>query len=534
MNNKDFLNDFTKRMRSVGRYAVLIRNSVQKTTWKQYKIESFDEQLNMIYTVLLFIMENSLKEEECTIDDISMFISEVDDYYYHRGYSYKEYRQLADFIVNVILGNSGTAMYFKGYNYENKQYEELHISYIANKIIYKENGIRRTSYYLTDEGYNMMLSTMELENNLKLTVHDMLFKLHLEKADYSRAVNDIKNVFDQLRIQNQKIQEAMHRIRQNALAYTVEEYHDMVEENIATIEKTRSQFRLHKEVVEVRVREYEEREINAASFNEKDKEGLNNLRIINMYLNKSLDEHQKILNEHFDLKTLYDMELENYSGMNMVQRYNFRSEIYDNVLKNASLLEHVDTVLRPLLWNSPAKIYNPNKAFEYQSRIKNEEPDDGETVMDFDEEKFREEQKRAVYEKMEKYNKSCAVIMQYLHENQEISLSMLKEQAMDEHKDELFPTVEIFREIMIEMLTEGTIDIELLRKEKRTYMTEVSETFQLNETLLDIVERSGYRDMKKIKVQRSPSQEKVLFDNVVDENGHYRRLKCSDIIIRYE
>ena len=87
----------------------------------------------MIYTVLLFIMENSLKEE-CTIDDIS---------------------------------------------------------YIANKIIYKENGIRRSSYYLTDEGYNMMLSTMELENNLKLTVHDMLFKLHLEKADYSRAVNDI-------------------------------------------------------------------------------------------------------------------------------------------------------------------------------------------------------------------------------------------------------------------------------------------------------------------------------------------------------
>ena len=78
--------------------------------------------------------------------------------------------------------------------------------------------MRRTSYYLTEEGYNMVLSTMELENNLKLTVHEMLFKLHLEKADYGRAVNDIKNVFDQLRIQTQKIQEAMQRIRQNALS----------------------------------------------------------------------------------------------------------------------------------------------------------------------------------------------------------------------------------------------------------------------------------------------------------------------------
>ena len=31
---------------------------------------------------------------------------------------------------------------------------------------------------------------------------------------------------------------------------------------------------------------------------------------------------------------IYDMELENYSGMNMVQRYNFRSVIYDKILTN--------------------------------------------------------------------------------------------------------------------------------------------------------------------------------------------------------
>ena len=45
----------------------------------------------------------------------------------------------------------------------------------------------------------MMLGTMELENNLKLSIHEMLFKLHLEKADYNRAVDDIKNIFGQLR-----------------------------------------------------------------------------------------------------------------------------------------------------------------------------------------------------------------------------------------------------------------------------------------------------------------------------------------------
>ena len=35
----------------------------------------------------------------------------------------------------------------------------------------------RTSYYLTDEGYNIsLLATMEMENNMKLSVHEMLLK----------------------------------------------------------------------------------------------------------------------------------------------------------------------------------------------------------------------------------------------------------------------------------------------------------------------------------------------------------------------
>ena len=180
----NFLKDFPKRMKSVGRYVVLMKNSFQKTTWKQYGIETADEQMNIIFTVLLYIMEYSLKEENCTIDDIGEFIGTINDQYFKKQYSYDDIRKLADFIVNEILSNSGNAMYFSGYDYEKKEYQEIHINYIANKIVYLENSVRRTSYYLTEEGYNMVLSTMELENNLKLTVHEMLFKLHLEKADY--------------------------------------------------------------------------------------------------------------------------------------------------------------------------------------------------------------------------------------------------------------------------------------------------------------------------------------------------------------
>lgn len=204
MEEKDFLKNFEKRMQSVGRYSVLCSNSFEKKIWKEYGIQSRDGQMNMLFTLLLFIMEYSLREEDCTIDDIAMFLEDVNYEYYGRTFTFEESKGFAKFMVEDVLGNSGNSMYFKAFDYGQRQYKDINIRYIDNRVVYQDGGVKRTSYHLTDEGYNMVLSTMELENNLKLTVHEMLFKLHLEKADYNKAVDDIKNIFGQLRKLSQK------------------------------------------------------------------------------------------------------------------------------------------------------------------------------------------------------------------------------------------------------------------------------------------------------------------------------------------
>ena len=51
----------------------------------------------------------------------------------------------------------------------------------------------------------------------------MIFQMHLEKQSYDKAVDEIKNVFNLMRIQIQKIQEAMGKIRRNALNYSVKD-----------------------------------------------------------------------------------------------------------------------------------------------------------------------------------------------------------------------------------------------------------------------------------------------------------------------
>ena len=201
----DFLKQFPKRMQCIGAYALLFRNSIQKGTWKQYGFEEFYEQTNLTFAVLLYIMEQSLKEEACTMDDIGAYIDSLNVSWLKKDISYEDCRALGDFIVNVVLCDEGKPMYFQGFDFEEGRYVPIHIVFVGNKVIYADGDVKRTSYYLTEEGYNLLLSTLEVESNLKLTIQEMVFQLHLEKASYDKAVDDVKSIFNLLRIQFQKM-----------------------------------------------------------------------------------------------------------------------------------------------------------------------------------------------------------------------------------------------------------------------------------------------------------------------------------------
>lgn len=81
----EFLKNFLRKMKNVGLYAVIVQNSVQKLSWKQYGFTKFDEQINLLFIVLLYIMEQSLKEEKCTMDDIATYIDTINVQYMQKA-----------------------------------------------------------------------------------------------------------------------------------------------------------------------------------------------------------------------------------------------------------------------------------------------------------------------------------------------------------------------------------------------------------------------------------------------------------------
>lgn len=133
-------------MKNVGLYALLFGNSSQKTTWRQFGFQSMDEQMNMIFAVMLYLMEQSLKEENCVMDDIGAYVDALNMAAFKKAMSYEDCRKLGDFIVNVILSNDGRPMYFEGYDFEKQEYQKMNISYVANRIVYLDTEVKRTSY----------------------------------------------------------------------------------------------------------------------------------------------------------------------------------------------------------------------------------------------------------------------------------------------------------------------------------------------------------------------------------------------------
>ena len=531
----DFLKHFPRRMKSVGLHFMLIQNSIQKTTWKQYGFSTGAEQINMIFAVLLYIMEQSLREENCTMDDIGAYIDTINVQHFHKNLNYDECRQLGDFIVNVILCNEGKAMYFEGFDFEEQEYEPMHISYVANRIVYVDQEFRRTSYYLTDDGYNLLLSTLEIENNMKLTVHEMIFQMHLEKQSYDRAADEIKNVFNLLRVQLQKIQEAMGKIRRNALNYSVRDYETILLENLDTIQDTKQKFQNYREMVKSRAKELEEKNINVRQLLPKEEEKLNHLRVIESYLNRTIDEHQKILNSHFDLKALYTRELEQLSQMSLIQRFPLRTGLYDQVLKDADTLTRLDYFLRPLFNQDAGKAYNLNKAFQLQrpSR-KRTEADSGEE-LDFDEESWRREKERLRQEKLKKYEGSLSCLIRHASGKDGISLLELENELDDGERAELIPSVEIFKEIMVELIKNREIDLTALQKERSEYIQESAGDFQLNDMLLKLADAeadAGQKRIRRVHASRLEDGNVVAFSGILDEDGRSRTIRCSNVRLR--
>ena len=533
----DYLNDFPKRMKKVGSYGLIFMNSMFKGTWKAYGFEENYESINLIYAVLMYIMEQSLKEEICTIDDIASYIDEINTRYFKKPLIYDQCRELADFIVNTVLCDDGKPMYFKGYDFQQEEYTSISIAYVNNRTAYVNENVKRVTYYLTEDGYQLLLGTLEMESNMKLTVYEMIFKLQLEKTDYAGAVDMIKSIFNESRRQLQRMEEGIRHIRENVLSFSAEEYEKVLNDNMEIISNQKMKFRVYKQRVKDKMEELHKKNIDIEKLDDEEKNNLDNLGIINDYLSKVIGDQQRILNTHFDFKIAYSQALEGMTSMASIKRISFRDKIMDRILSDSSNIEAMARIFRPLYLSKPVKRYNLAKCVQYQRVVKSAE-DEPEEEIALDEESYRQEKERERQRKQALYRGVLENVIFFVEgcEGRQCTLKDIADAVFEGNleKDAIIPSAEIFREVMIELLKSERIDIQQLhREESGSIEDEASEVFQVSAAFLSIIDDNiRLKNVKGFEIYKIPEEEPVKLYGIPMDNGLVKTVTCSNIGFR--
>lgn len=273
----DFLNQFDKRMRSVGNYAVLMSKITQKQAWKEYGLEEIDERVNTSFAVLLYIMEASINDDSCTLDDMSGFVDYLFSAELRKPMPYDKCRRFADFLVKEIFANAGEKMKFRGYNFDTHTYTDHGINFIKNETIYPEKNMPKASYRMTEDGYAFIWGTLEIEDHIRIDLQDILLNIQLEHKNYGQAAKEAQNLYELLHVHFQKIQSNIEMIRRNVLEYSVTEYASIIDETLSKIKETMGKLEKYREKVKIQSEEIKSKGVETRNLNEGSKETLKEL-----------------------------------------------------------------------------------------------------------------------------------------------------------------------------------------------------------------------------------------------------------------
>jgi hypothetical protein len=451
--------------------------------------------------------------------------------------------------------------YFNCFNVEKREYVKRLIQLVGTKRTEDTNKI---TYYLTEAGYNLLLATFEFEDNMKLTVQELIFKINLENKDYAKALDDVKNIFMLSKRQVQALTDAIQRIKENVTTFTADNYTDLVNASINTIEEQNYKFKKHTEEVERRERDLIELQIQQDSImNNDEKEDIRNklekLSLIKKELSKITSEHARVQSRHYDFKKVYGDALVNSIKCSRREVINLKQELEEVVTKDLSKLGLVELLFRPLFTNDIEKVYSLDSCLVAQkSTTKKEKVKTQEIVLKVDKEEQRLAKEKKIKlnkEKKSKYRGCMQVIFDYGSNNKkEFDLRELLKYSIDPtnnpktelikssmlenidnnnanngkllNKDEIFtdnapelfdklvPTVYILEEILIKMLTEKNLNIEHFKKDIKKLNREVEDKdyeFEVIRTVLEIVKESkNMKFLEEVRIIKPENKDDIV------------------------
>lgn len=494
-----FLDSFHKRMEQIAIHHFINEITNIKDALRGANL-SKSQALNLLIQLLCFIMEKSLLEQACTLDDIRTFIEHTMKL---QGYDIYEIdlEALTRYLVRDALQNGGKPYYFNAYNFVEDHEESYHVRLIEDKIIQIESK-EVFSYSLTAQGYQFLFSTLEVEEALQMNFEQLRLKYAIQKRNFGSAKDSVDNLFTLNRKQIQKIKEYITQIKEDIGLFTSEDYALTYKATFDTLDEQKEK---HVELYELITRTKEQYLAqHLTNYDAKLEDDLLHIDYIRSRLQQLLGEQLKLFKEQQTLGEVYDEAISNVLYIGFENRLNIEKDLLGVFEENPKSLNAMAKILKPLFLPKMKQQFNFVKAYSSQ-RI--EADDDGSIQEEqFMEEIIDEEAERLHAGRLEYIQETYQVIIQRL-------LGAIKESSDGSIKlsqlFEKFDDVGLLRNVLIQLHGDYELNIDVIIHNSREHVFTATEDFDLSYTLSRVYK--DHRFSKTIGIIRTT----MLMDHII-------------------
>lgn len=518
----EILQEFHNRMRNIAPQVLLHKSIERKETLSTtYGFEEFDEKVSIVYALLTYILHKSLKDEECTLKDMAEYLEFVNIEYFNKDIEPQDYIKLANCIVNEIILNDGSTTVFRCLDVENKEYKKVYVQLVEHERSSTSNA---ATYKLTEMGYNLILSTLEMESNMKLEFHEFVFRESLRRRNFDQALIDIKNIFALSKRQIKALKDGIVRVRENVTTFTTEDYYRIINGSVNIAKTQTDKFKGYEREIELIEQELKEKEFQFSYTSDKDQKELEDIReklkkldLIKKETSKVVYEHANMMRTHFEFKAEYERAIDNSIEYFKRDKINIKEELAELVMKDLHQLDFINFLLSPLFIKNIKKDYDINSVFMPQKSkvIEKEVSTKIDLKIDREEQliqkRIQEEKNR---EKLKQYENILGVLFKFGAEvKQEFSLSEFIDYIQDTPKFEILTkNMYQLREVFIELLDLANFDIKNLKREARMLQAgyDNSGDFQpLKAILATINNDDSLRKIQSVRLSKTDHLDKV-------------------------
>ncbi|WP_308896708.1 hypothetical protein [Candidatus Desulfosporosinus nitrosoreducens] len=345
---------------------------------------------NIILSVLVFIMEKTLTEDEdCTLDSIAKFLAQIIPDYFSPEQGDKPFvseartaglspgspeimRRLAEYIVKDILQNGGEARYYPVMRY-GQGMERIRIRLIDDKLIDDQRGYS-INYQLTDQGYDLLFRTKEVEQEISFTIEELKLRELIKRKNYKKAIGQSANLVQMIRQKKNDIRQFVQKVRENIYEVNIEEFERLVSGTYTLLEEEYSMMSEIREMIVLSEERLREEADTRGALDEQMAKARSEIAVIRRNIHLTISEQKELILERLSLARIYKETIADSFALSRARYYDFEQTILKPLETcTETKLSSLWQLLNPLFKPNPDRILNLLTVYERQAQLRKEE-----------------------------------------------------------------------------------------------------------------------------------------------------------------